>query len=35
LIYGRSLDLQPGVWRAFGFASEFDWGVRTVNWRVI
>jgi rare lipoprotein A (peptidoglycan hydrolase) len=35
LKYGRSLDLQPGVWRYFGFGSEFDWGVRTVNWRVL
>ena len=27
----RSLDLQPGVWKAFGFSSYLDWGLRTVN----
>lgn len=32
---GRSLDLQPGVWKAFGFESEWDWGVREVRFRVI
>ncbi len=35
LRYGRSLDLQPGVWKAFGFSSVYDWGVRTVSWRVV
>jgi hypothetical protein len=32
---GRSLDLQPGVWKAFGFDSLWDWGVREVRFRVI
>lgn len=31
----RSLDLQPGVWKAFGASSCFDWGVRTVNYRFL
>ena len=31
----RSLDLQPGVWRAFGASSCFDWGVRTVSYRFL
>lgn len=35
LKYGRSLDLAPGVWKAFGFDSVSGWGVRTVQWRVI
>ena len=34
-IYGRVLDLQPGIWRAFGFDNEYDWGVRTVRYRII
>jgi len=34
-IWGRDLDLQPGVWKAFGFESTYDWGVRTVRYRVI
>ena len=29
----RSLDLQPGVWKAFGFSSCTDWGLRTVSYR--
>ena len=29
----RSLDLQPGVWKAFGFSSCNDWGLRTVSYR--
>ena len=33
--WGRSLDLQPGVWKAFGFDSLWDWGVREVRFRVI
>jgi hypothetical protein len=33
--FGRGLDLQPGIWRAFGFSSEEAWGVRTVSWRVV
>jgi rare lipoprotein A (peptidoglycan hydrolase) len=31
----RALDLQPGVWKAFGFTSENQWGVRYVSWRVV
>ena len=31
----RSLDLQPGVWKAFGFSSCLDWGLRTVNYRFL
>ncbi|WP_246599789.1 coiled-coil domain-containing protein [Gordonibacter massiliensis (ex Traore et al. 2017)] len=31
----RSLDLQPGVWKAFGFSSCNDWGLRTVNYRFL
>ena len=31
----RSLDLQPGVWKAFGASSCFDWGVRTVSYRFL
>ena len=30
----RVLDLQPGVWKAFGFSSCNDWGLRTVSYRV-
>ena len=31
----RSLDLQPGVWKAFGFSSCNDWGLRTVSSRFL
>lgn len=31
----RSLDLQPGVWKALGASSCFDWGVRTVSYRFL
>lgn len=31
----RSLDLQPGVWKAFGASSCLDWGVRTVSYRFL
>ena len=31
----RHLDLQPGVWRALGASSCFDWGVRTVSYRFL
>ena len=31
----RSLDLQPGVWKAFGFSSCNAWGVRTVSYRFL
>jgi hypothetical protein len=32
---GRMFDLQPGVWRAFGFDDEFAWGVRTIEYRLL
>ncbi len=31
----RSLDLQPGVWKAFGFSSCQGWGLRTVSYRFL
>ncbi len=31
----RSLDLQPGVFKAFGFSTCNDWGVRTVSYRFL
>ena len=31
----RVLDLQPGVWKAFGFSSCTDWGLRTVSYRFL
>ena len=31
----RVLDLQPGVWKAFGFSSSNDWGLRTVSYRFL
>ncbi len=31
----RSLDLQPGVWKALGFSSATAWGVRTVSYRFL
>ena len=31
----RSLDLQPGVFKAFGFSSCNDWGVRSVSYRFL
>ena len=31
----RSLDLQPGVWKAFGYSSCDDWGLRTVSYRIL
>jgi len=33
--YGRVLDLQPGVWKYFGFNDPYDWGVRTVRYRLL
>lgn|GEM_PF-2248083 len=32
---GRDLDLQPGIWKSFGFSDEDQWGVRMVKWRVV
>ena len=31
----RALDLQPGVWKAFGFSSCRAWGLRTVKYRFL
>lgn len=31
----RHLDLQPGVWRALGASSCYDWGLRTVSYRFL
>ena len=31
----RVLDLQPGVWKAFGFSSCNGWGLRTVSYRFL
>lgn len=31
----RSLDLQPGVWKAFGYSSCDAWGLRTVSYRFL
>ena len=31
----RVLDLQPGVWKALGASSCFDWGMRTVSYRFL
>ncbi|MBQ3105885.1 MAG: hypothetical protein IJC51_00185 [Eggerthellaceae bacterium] len=31
----RVLDLQPGVWKAFGFTSCNSWGLRTVSYRFL
>ncbi|WP_296009728.1 hypothetical protein [uncultured Adlercreutzia sp.] len=31
----RVLDLQPGVWKAFGFSSCKAWGLRTVKYRFL
>ncbi len=33
--YGRVLDLAGGVWKAFGFSSANDWGVRVVQYRFL
>jgi hypothetical protein len=31
----RHLDLQPGVFKAFGFGDCYDWGLRTVKYRFL
>ena len=31
----RALDLQPGVFKALGFKSCNDWGVREVSYRFL
>lgn len=33
--YGRSLDLAPGVYKAFGASTPDEWGVRTVSYRFL
>lgn len=33
--YGRVLDLAGGCWKAFGFSSCYDWGVRPVQYRFL
>lgn len=33
--YGRVLDLAGGCWKAFGFSSARDWGVRSVQYRFL
>lgn len=33
--YGRVLDLAGGCWKAFGFSSCHDWGVRAVQYRFL
>lgn len=33
--YGRVLDLAGGCWKAFGFSSCYDWGVRAVQYRFL
>lgn len=33
--YGRALDLAPGVYKAFGFSSYSDWGLREVSYRFL
>lgn len=33
--YGRVLDLAGGCWKAFGFGSASDWGVRLVQYRFL
>lgn len=33
--YGRVLDLAAGCWKAFGFSSCYDWGVRAVQYRFL
>ncbi|MEG2615988.1 MAG: hypothetical protein RR955_05645 [Raoultibacter sp.] len=33
--YGRTLDLAAGVWKAFGFATWDEWGVRVVSYRFL
>lgn len=33
--YGRVLDLAGGCWKAFGFSSCYDWGVRAVKYRFL
>ncbi|MGN0302462.1 MAG: hypothetical protein ACI4BI_06280 [Anaerotardibacter sp.] len=34
-IFGRSLDLAPGIINAFGYSSVSDWGVRSVYYRFL
>ena len=34
-LIGRNLDLQPGVFRSFGFESCADWGIRSISYCVL
>ena len=34
-LIGRDLDLEPGVFWAFGFKSCADWGIRSISYRVL
>lgn len=34
-VFGRSLDLAPGIINAFGYSSVSDWGVRNVYYRFL
>ena len=31
----RVLDLQPGVFKSFGFGGARDWGLRTVRYKIL
>lgn len=33
--YGRALDLAPGVFKALGAPTSYDWGTRTVSYRYL
>ena len=34
-LIGRSLDLQPGVFRSFGYKSCADWGIRSISYCIL
>ena len=35
VLAGRTLDLQPGVFRSFGVNSAVEWGIRSVSYMVL
>lgn len=35
VLSGRDLDLQPGVFRSFGYNSCVDWGIRSISYCVL
>ena len=35
VLAGKDLDLQPGVFRSFGFKSCTDWGIRSISYCVL